>query len=420
MELRQRQRILDLYHQCSLSGLDVTLNLWYRGGQEFFTLTNSPFPLSRESPSSGWNQEKQKTQTQNRNLRRRIKRRKEILWPINGTPGAVSSAVPDLGAGSCTAEAPRVVLSKERTPREGFSQLGSKRTGAGQGAVSYGAGTPRAGSTGLGTPRGDLPGSRALRPVFPRAFRTHRPGFSKEGPSFSKLKTPGAGSSIVGAPGDGSSTVGDPGGGSCTVGAPGAGFSTVGAPGAGSSTVGAPGAGSSTVGATGAGSFTVGAPGDGSSTVRAPGAGSSTVEAPGAGDSTVGVPGEDSSVVGASISVGFPIRGELCDVIFPRESLIPQLDGSDPSPKSNSNPIFHGSNKSTTEPNLAPSSSSYSMFGYCSSDKCKLCPKRTRAKVGDFYACFVSTDSSTKGCDLVHAHSRTNLCLIDSENIYKS
>ena len=358
MELRQR--ILDLYHQCSLSDLDVTLNLWYRGGQEFFTLTNSPFPLSRESPSSGWNQEKQKTQTQNRNLRRRIKRRKEILWPINGTPGAVSSAVPDLGAGSCTAEAPRVVLSKERTPREGFSQLGSKRTGAGQGAVSYGAGTPRAGSTGLGTPRGDLPGSRALRPVFPRAFRTHRPGFSKEGPSFSKLKTPGAGSS------------------------------------------------------------TVGAPGDGSSTVRAPGAGSSTVEAPGAGYSTVGVPGEDSSVVGAPISVGSPIRGELCDVIFPRESLIPQLDGSDPSPKSNSNPIFHGSNKSTTEPNLAPSSSSYSMFGYCSSDKCKLCPKRTRAKVGDFYACFVSTDSSTKGCDLVHAHSRTNLCLIDSENIYKS
>ena len=103
---------------------------------------------------------------------------------------------------------------------------------------------------------------------------------------------------------------------------------------------------------------------------------------------------------------------------FPSESLIPQLDGSDPSPKFK--PIFHGSNKSTTESNLAPSSSSYSMFGYCTSDKCNLCPKRTRAKVGDFYACFASKDSSTKGCDLVHAHSRTiNLCLIDSENIYK-
>ena len=96
MELRQR--ILDLYHQFSLSGLDVSLNLWYRGGQEFFTLTDSPLPLSGDSLSSGWNQEKQKTQTQNRNRRRRIKRRIEILRPINGTPGAVSAAVPDLGA----------------------------------------------------------------------------------------------------------------------------------------------------------------------------------------------------------------------------------------------------------------------------------------------------------------------------------
>ena len=89
-----------------------------------------------------------------------------------------------------------MVLSKERTSREGFSQLGPKKTGAGQGgtlkAVSDGAGTPRAGSTGLGTHRGNLSGSRALRPVFPSAFRTHRAGFGKEGPSFSKLKTPGS------------------------------------------------------------------------------------------------------------------------------------------------------------------------------------------------------------------------------------
>ena len=126
-------------------------------------------------------------------------------------------------------------------------------------------------------------------------------------------------------------------------------------------------------------------------------------------------------------SAGSPNQGVLCstycieafpscDVSFPRESLIPQLDWSDPSPKSK--PIFHGSNKSTTESNLAPSSSSYSMFGYFSSVKWKLCPKWTRAKVGDFYACFVSTDSSTKDCDLEHSHSRTNLCLIDSEHIY--
>ena len=115
-----------------------------------------------------------------------------------------------------------MVLSKERTSREGFSQLGSKRTGAGQGgtlrAVSDSAGTLRAGSTGLGTHRGNLPGSRDLRPVFPRAFRTHRAGFSKEGPSFSKLKTPDAGSSTVGAPGDDSFTVEAPNAGSSTVG----------------------------------------------------------------------------------------------------------------------------------------------------------------------------------------------------------
>ena len=53
---------------------------------------------------------------------------------------------------------------------------------------------------------------------------------------------------------------------------------------------------------------------------------------------------------------------QSCDVSFPRESLIPHLYGSDPSSKSK--PIFHGSIKSTTESNLAPSSSSYSMFGY--------------------------------------------------------
>jgi len=182
--------------------------------------------------------------------------------------------------------------------------------------------------------------------------------------------------------------------GSSTVGAPGDGSSTVGAPGDGSSTEGAPGDGSSTIGAPGDGSSTVGAPGDGSSTVGAPSDGSSTIGAPGAGFSTDGAPGEGPSVVGDPIIAGSPMGGVLssasyietfqsCDVSFPRESVIPQLDGSDPSPKSN--PIFHGSNKYTTESNLAPSSSSYSMFGYCTSDKCNLCPKRTRAKVGDLY-----------------------------------
>ena len=45
-----------------------------------------------------------KTQTQNRNRRRRIERLEEILRPINGTFEAVSSAVPDLGAGFCAAK----------------------------------------------------------------------------------------------------------------------------------------------------------------------------------------------------------------------------------------------------------------------------------------------------------------------------
>ena len=98
------------------------------------------------------------------------------------------------------------------------------------------------------------------------------------------------------------------------------------------------------------GSFTVGASADGSST---------TVGAPSDGPSTVGAPGKGSSVVGAPISIwaGSPNRGVLCgasykenfpfcDVSLQRESLIPQLEGSDPSPKSK--PIFHGSNKSTT------------------------------------------------------------------------
>ena len=143
------------------------------------------------------------------------------------------------------------------------------------------------------------------------------------------------------------------------------------------------------MGAPGAGYSTVGAPGGGSSTVGAPGAGYSTVGAPGDGSSTYGAPGEGP--VGDPIIAGSPIRGVLssasyietfpsCDVSSPRESLI--SNGSDPSPKSK--PIFHGSNKSTTESNLSPSSSSYSVLGYCTSDKCNLCPEKNKSKSGGF------------------------------------
>jgi len=72
--------------------------------------------------------ETKNTNSESKPIRRRIKK---ILRPMNGTPGAVSSAVPDLGARSYTAEYPRVVPSKERTTREGFIQVGAKRTGSG-------------------------------------------------------------------------------------------------------------------------------------------------------------------------------------------------------------------------------------------------------------------------------------------------
>ena len=88
--------------------------------------------------------------------------------------------------------------------------------------------------------------------------------------------------------------------------------------------------------------------------------GTSTVGAPGNASPKLGAPGEGSSVVGAPISVGSGSSGSAsyietfpsCDVSSPRESPIPQLDGSDPSPKSK--PFFHGSNKSTTEYNPPP------------------------------------------------------------------
>ena len=35
----------------------------------------------------------------------------------NGTPEAVSSAVPELGAGSCASKAPRVVIPKRKNPQ---------------------------------------------------------------------------------------------------------------------------------------------------------------------------------------------------------------------------------------------------------------------------------------------------------------
>ena len=40
----------------------------------------------------------------------------------NGTPEAVSLAVPELGAGSCASKAPRVVIPKRKYPGEDFSQ----------------------------------------------------------------------------------------------------------------------------------------------------------------------------------------------------------------------------------------------------------------------------------------------------------
>ena len=61
-------------------------------GQEFLTLTNSPLPLSGDSLSSGWNQEKQKTQTQ---IKPAEKNKEKKINPetCKWNPGAISSAV---------------------------------------------------------------------------------------------------------------------------------------------------------------------------------------------------------------------------------------------------------------------------------------------------------------------------------------
>ena len=120
MELRQR--ILDLYHQYSLSGLDVTLKLWYKGRSgvfhthKFSSSLVRGFSVIRMEPG----------ETKNTNSvskpAEKDKEKKINLEACKWNNQSNFSAVPDLGACFSTAEAPRMVLSKERTSREGFSQ----------------------------------------------------------------------------------------------------------------------------------------------------------------------------------------------------------------------------------------------------------------------------------------------------------
>ena len=206
--------------------------------------------------------------------------------------------------------------------------------------------------------------------------------------------------------------------------------------GSGSSTAGAiTGAGSTTVGAvTGAGFSTAGAAAC-SSWVRV---GSSKVGADtGAGSPRDGTPtGADSprdEASSLSIRAGSPRDGYVAVSRMKTRSRsrqdelpLPQLDGSCPSPPPP--PQLDGTHSSPsviptldqTNPNPVPPTS-VSMFGYCKSNNCSICPKRTTDKFGGYYACFGLADPG-KQCSVLHAHSRTNLCsnpLLPTEIILK-
>ena len=50
------------------------------------------------------------------------------------------------------------------------------------------------------------------------------------------------------------------------------------------------------------------------------------------------------------------------------------------------------------------------MFGFCQDTTCLICPHETTEKIGNYDACFPSTDKSIPGCELVHWHSKNTLC----------
>ena len=176
-----RTRLLDLYQGCVQSGLDVSLNLWVKGGEEFFS-------FSKTKPQSHFVQRwtERSSQTADRNWRRR-KRIAELS-----------------SAGS----------RKVGTPQAGFHEARNPQAGSRE------AGTPQAGSHEAGTPEANIFGGRTPGVGSFRVV-THGVGSSKaraHGAGSPGIETDRAGSIAAGTPGGGSSRAGTHGAGSSRAG----------------------------------------------------------------------------------------------------------------------------------------------------------------------------------------------------------
>ena len=101
---------------------------------------------------------------------------------------------------------------------------------------------------------------------------------------------------------------------------------------------------------------------------------------------------------------------------FLSSSPIPQIDGE-------SDPELHNKLEPEPETELEPEPESRCeaklipplniinpIFGLCCDCKCLICPRNTTEKIGDFYACYCSSDASVQSCQQLHWHSKTNLC----------
>ena len=125
---------------------------------------------------------------------------------------------------------------------------------------------------------------------------------------------------------------------------------------------------------------------------------------------------------------------------FTPSSYIPQLDGEnepdpepnpEPDPEPDPEPEQKGDPKpeqtvkpliKTIPPELEPapglnppSNIVNPMFGFCQDTTCLICPDKTMEKIGNYDACFPSTDKSIPGCERVHWHSKNTLCFTAGE-----
>ena len=186
-----RTRLLDLYQGCVQSGLDVSLNLWVKGGEEFFS-------FSKTKPQSHFVQRwtERSSQTADRNWRRR-KRIAEL-----SSAGSRKVGTPQ--AGFHEARNPQAGSREAGTPQAGSHEAGTPQAG------SHEAGTPQAGSHEAGTPEANIFGGRTPGVGSFRVV-THGVGSSKaraHGAGSPGIETDRAGSIAAGTPGGGSSRVG--------------------------------------------------------------------------------------------------------------------------------------------------------------------------------------------------------------------